>query len=169
MNLGHTFIRRGEIEAAYQHLRASQDYYEQAQARDFLPEMHRYFAEAALIAGELTEAQAQGERSLHLARELAMRGEQGCALRVLGEIATAQEQFDQAKEYLQESISILEEVGDAYEGACTRLSLAQVHAYRAESTECLVALDHCIPVFERLGAALDLPAARALQKDITIE
>jgi tetratricopeptide (TPR) repeat protein len=167
MNVGATFIRRREIDAARQHLRTSQDYYEQAQARDFLPEMHRYFAQAALFAGELTEARAQGDQALRLARDLAMRGEEGCALRILGEVATAQEQLDEAKGYLNESLSTLEELGDVYEGARTRLSLARVLASQAESTECLVALDDCIQVFQRLGATLDLAAARALYYDTT--
>ena len=166
MNLGATFIRRGEIDAARLRLCTSQDYFEQAQARDFLSEMYRRFAETALLAGELAEAEAYGQQALSLARELEMRGEEGCALRVLGEIATAQERFDRAEEQFSESLSILEEVGDTYEGACTRLSLARVHTSQEKLEEGLATLDRCIQVFQRLGVTLDLAAARALQKDI---
>ena len=95
-----------------------------------------------------------------------MRGKEGCALRALGEIATAQERFDKAEEHLSESLSILEEVGDTYEGARTRLSLARVHAAQEKPEESLATLDRCIQVFQRLGATLDLATARALQKDI---
>jgi class 3 adenylate cyclase/predicted ATPase len=163
MNLGHTFVRRGEIEAAYQHLYTSQDYYEQAQSRDFLSEMHRYFAEAALLTGDLSEAQAQGEQALALARELDMHGEEGCALHVLGRIATAQEEADEAERLLKESLSIGEEVGDEYEAARIRLSLARLYAAQGERQETLAMLDHCMQTFERLGAALDLAAAHALR------
>jgi tetratricopeptide (TPR) repeat protein len=166
MNIGATLIRRDEIDAAHRHLRTSQDYYEQAQARDFLPEMHRYFAEAALLTDKLPEARTQGEQALRLARELAMRGEEGIALRVLGEIATAQERFEEAEGHLNESLSILEEVGDAYEGARTQLSLARVYASQNKPEDGLAVLNRCIGVFQRLGASLDLAAARALRKDI---
>jgi class 3 adenylate cyclase/predicted ATPase len=164
MNLGHTFVRRGEIEAARRHLRASQDYYEQAQARDFLSEMRRYYAEAALLTGDLPEARAQGEQALALARELEMRGEEGCALHVLGQIAIAQEKTDEAERLLQESLSIEEEVGDEYEAARIRLSLARLYAAQGKRKDKLATLDHCIQVFERLGAALDLAAAHALRE-----
>ena len=103
------------------------------------------------------------------ARELAMRGEQGCALRTMGEIATAQGQFDKAAKYLKESLSILEEVGDAYESARAQLSLARVYVSQQELGKSSAALDLCIQVFEGLGATLDLTAARTLQKDITTE
>ena len=166
MNLGHTFVRRGEVEAAHRHLRTSQDYYEQAQARDFLSEMHRYFAEATLLTGELSEAQAQGEQALSLARELEMRSEEGCALHVLGEVATAQGKTEEAERLLEKSLSIEEEVGDEYEAARTRLSLARLYAAQGKREEALAMLDHCIQVFERLVATLDLAAARSLREEM---
>ena len=166
-NLGMTFIRRGEVDAAYEHLRISQDYFEQAQARDWLPELYYHFAEAGLLAGELAEAQAQGEQALSLARELAMRREEGCALRTLGEIATARRQFEEAKAYLNESLSILQSVGDEYEWARSQLSLARLYACLENAEESQTALDRCTEVFQGLGADLDLDTACSLQDEIT--
>jgi tetratricopeptide (TPR) repeat protein len=165
-NLGMTFIRRGEVDTAYEHLRTSQDYFEQAQARDWLPELHYHFAEAALLAGELDEAQAQGEQALSLARELAMRREEGCALRTLGEITTVRGQFEKAEGYLQESLSILQSVGDEYEWARSHLSLARLYACLEKPKESQIALDRCTEVFQRLGANLDLDTACSLRDDI---
>jgi class 3 adenylate cyclase/tetratricopeptide (TPR) repeat protein len=164
-NLGMTFIRRGDVNAAYEHLRISQDYFERAQARDWLPELYHHFAEAALLASELAEAQAHGERALSLARELAMRREEGCALRVLGEIATAQGQFDEAEGYLDESLSILKSVGDEYEWARSQLSLARLYACLEKTGESQTALDRCTEVFQRLGADLDMEAVCSLQQE----
>ena len=61
MNLGATFVRRNELETAHVHLHASQTYFEEVKSRDFLPELHRYFAEAALLGHNLIEAEAQGQ------------------------------------------------------------------------------------------------------------
>jgi tetratricopeptide (TPR) repeat protein len=165
-NLGATFIRRGEIDAAREHLHISQDYFEQAQARDWLPELYCHWAEVALLAGELSEAEAYCRQALSLARELEMRSEEGKSLRVLGEIAIAQEQFEQAQSCLNASLSLLKEVGDEYEEARSQLALAQLHVASGEPTAGLAALEQCTSIFERLGAALDLDAARTMRDEM---
>ncbi len=163
-NLGAVFIRRNDVEAARQHLRASQDYFDQAKARDFLPELHRHLAEAALLSTDLAEAEAQGQQALSLARELSMRGEEGNSLRVLGEIALLQKQFDEAESHLCLSSSILEEVHDEYELARSRLALARLCLTVGKREEGQAAIDRCAEVFQRLDATLDLAAARALRE-----
>ena len=170
MNLGATFIRGGDVGTALRHLRTSQEYYEQAQARDFLPEMHRHFAEAALLAGKLGEAEAQGEKALGLARELEMRSEEGCALRTLGKLAAARGQVEEALQALGDhpggSVAILDEVGDEYEKAHSQLCLARVYASAGQPAAARAALDDCAGVFERLDAALDRQIARSLREEI---
>ena len=165
-NLGAVFIRLGDAETARRHLRISQDYFEQAQSRDFLPELHRHLAAAALLDGDSTEAEAEGQRALLLARELSMRSEEGTALCVLGQIATARSRLDEATERLRQGIAILGEVGDEYEEARGRLCLAQAYASQGRRREALTALQQCTPVFERLEAAVDLSAAHALAEKI---
>lgn len=97
MNLGAVFVRRGDVPTARQQLSAGQDYFERGNSRDFMPELRRHQAEASLIANDLDKAQEQGQQALHLARELAMRGEEGCSLRVLGEIAAAQNRMGESE------------------------------------------------------------------------
>jgi hypothetical protein len=46
------------------------------------------------------------------------------------------------------------------------LALARLHAAEGEPAAGLAALEQCMSVFERLGAALDLDAARALRQDM---
>ena len=48
LNLGATQVKRGELDDAFRHLETSQKLFEQAKARDFLPELYRRFAEANL-------------------------------------------------------------------------------------------------------------------------
>src|SRR5262249_4181087 len=109
MNLGATFVRRNELETAQLHLHASQAYFDQIKSRDFLAELHRYLAEAALLANNLAGAEAQGQQAFDLARELTMRGEEGNSLRVLGQVASTKGQHGQAERYLSQSLAILEE------------------------------------------------------------
>ena len=166
MNLGATFVRRNELETAHLHLHASQTHFDEIKSRDFLPELHRYFAEAALLAQNLAEAEAQGQQALDLSRELTMRGEEGHSLRVLGRIANTQGQYQEAERYLSASLAILEEVGDEYAAARSKLRLAQVYLLQGKIQQMLMLREQCISVFERLDAILDLATARALAETV---
>jgi hypothetical protein len=42
-----------------------------------------------------------------------------------------------------------------------------LHAAKSEPAAGLAALEQCIPIFERLGAALDLGAAHELRESLT--
>jgi predicted ATPase/class 3 adenylate cyclase len=165
-NLGAAFIRQGEAGAATDHLQASQAYFEQAQARDFLPELHRHLAEAALLNGEIARAENEGQTARQLARELAMPGEEGASLRVLGDQARLRGDFAQAEKYLLESITILEEVADEYELARSQFSLAQTYQAAGQVDKAQELIRQCLVVFERLAATMDITAVRAWQQRI---
>ena len=162
MNLGYTYVRRGEVEPARSHLQTAESYFEQAYARDWLPELHRHFAEAALLAGDLDQAQAEAERALDLARELSMRNEEGNGLRLLAQVAIAQGQLERARQFLDESIAILEQVHDQYEWACSMLVLAELGCERGDPARCGHALDQCAHIFDRLGAVLEIQRVQDL-------
>ncbi|MFL5734667.1 MAG: tetratricopeptide repeat protein [Chloroflexia bacterium] len=187
MNLGATLVRRREIEAAREHLERSCDYFEQAKVRDFLPEMHRHMAEAALAAGEPAEAVAEAEQALGLARELDMRGEEGSSLRVLGEALAGGSAYsvlhsgpeargfsaqvgdarhtEDAIGKLNDSLAILREVGDENEAARTELALAALLIARGNREEGMSMLEQCMATFERLGAMGDLEKAARLRDE----
>ncbi len=169
MNLGHVFIRRSEIDMARQELNTARDYFEQAEARDFLPELCRHNAEANLKTADFADAQQQAEYALNLARELEMRGEEGYILRVLGEIYAAQDNFDVSETHLKHSLDILEEMGDDYQQAQTQLALAQLYTQYQHSHDAQQTLRQCIPIFERLGAAVDLQAAQSLLASLKMD
>lgn len=162
MNLGHAFLRRQDLERAGRHLQTSQDYYRQAQARDFLPELHRLLAETALAGHDLDEAAKQAQQSLQLARELGMRGEEGTTLRVLGETALARGEIEPAANYLSQSLDMLEEVADEYEWAATLLSLARLQWRQGERESARQSAAGCLPIFERMGATVKAKAAKDL-------
>jgi tetratricopeptide (TPR) repeat protein len=166
MNLGHAFIRRGEIALAIAELQRGQTYFEQAQVRDFLPELHRHLAEAALQANDTIAAEAEAQQALALAQELEMRGEEGYALCVLGQINTVQGQYALAVTHLQQSLAIRTETGDVYESARTQLALAHLYHAQYDDGQARAFLERCAPVFEQLGATLDLADALALHQQL---
>ena len=91
----------------------------------------------------------QGHQALSLARELAMRAEEGKSLRVLGETAAARGQFERARACLNASLSLLQEVGDEHEEARSQLSLAGVYVAQGKPEAGQAVLDHCIPAVGR--------------------
>jgi predicted ATPase len=161
-NVGAAYLQNGELELANHHLEASQAYFEEAGARDWLPELHRHRAHLALLSDNLNAAFIQADQALGLARELHMRSEEGNALRVLGKILLAQGQLQLAEESLLDSLTILGEIEDEYESARSQLALAGLYAVLGRSDELQEALEACIPVFERLGARPDLSTAQNL-------
>ena len=162
MNLGHVFIRRGEIDKAFQELHMAQERFDQAQARDFLPELYRHCAEAHFAVNTLAEAEQHVRRALDLSRELEQRGEEGCGLRVLGLVVNAQGHSEDAETRLKQSLEILDSIGDHYQKAQTQLALAQFYARQNNALNAREALEQCMPVFQRLGVTRDLDAAHTL-------
>ena len=167
MNLGHVFIRRREIDKALRELHTAQEHFEQAQARDFLPELYRHYAEAYFAVDELEDAERQARRALDLSRELEQRGEEGYGLRVLGQVVNVRGHSEDAETCLQQSLEILDSIGDHYQKAQTQLALAQFYAQRDDSLHAREALEQCVPVFQRLGVTRDLDAVRALLATLT--
>ncbi|MBP7691842.1 MAG: AAA family ATPase, partial [Anaerolineales bacterium] len=162
-NLGAAYLRRGELAPAREALALSQVAFEQAQARDFLPELHRHQAEAALAAGQFDEAEQLGRQSLELAEALEMQSEAGLTRRLLGEVALAGGAFAAAQTWLASSRELLSAQGEAFQAARSRLALAQLFTVQADGAAALAELDQCEAVFEQVGAALDLAAGRALR------
>jgi len=159
LNLGATYVRRGDIDTAFEHLARSRELFERAKVRDLLPEMHRRLAEAHLAQGGVAAARAEAERSLAIAQELTMLAEQGLTLRTMGAIAIAEGALDEARVHLDQSIALLGQVGDNYGQACAQLTLAEWLTLRGDIGQRDALLELCVPVFERLGAALELQRA----------
>jgi predicted ATPase len=166
-NLGSSYVQQGNVAMARQHLQESRDLFEKAQARDFLPELHRHLAEAALLTADLTEATTQAEMALALARELEMPTEEACSLRVLGKAMGRQGATAVAQQHLQASIDILaNKAEEEYELARSRLVLAQLYMETGQIEDAQKIADECLAVFSRLAAMGDVTAVHALQQKI---
>ena len=161
-NLGAVAIRRGQPRSALLSLDTAQAYFDQAGARDWLPELYRHRSSALLLAGDPAGAENWASQSASLAGELNMRSERGTALRAWGDSAAALGDLDIARSRYMESLEVLDAAGEAYEAARTRLALAALLAGR-EPAQARSFLAECLPVFERLGARLDLSQAEQLR------
>jgi tetratricopeptide (TPR) repeat protein len=166
MNLGDVCVARGQVDEARRHFAVSRENAARAQSKALMPDLHRLSAEAALLAGELELATEEAQQSRAVACELSMRGDEGHSLRVLGQVAAARGDGDAAERHLLESGTVLREVHQQYGEALSQLALAQFYHSQRRSREAAGALAGCIPVFERLDAALDLAKARALRDEI---
>lgn len=162
MNLGATHVRKHNAGDAIRHLNTSHAIFDAIQARDFLAELFGYLAESESIESHFDAAAEAGMNGLRIARELAMKTEEGKCLRVLGDIAMAQSNPDEAKLLLDQSLMVLQEVGNAYPLARTWLSLAQWHTQQDDVDEARVCLNHCIPIFGEMDAKMDLEIAEHL-------
>lgn len=163
MNLGAAYVRQNDVEKARQHLQWGQGFFEQAQSRDFLPEIMRHQAEASLVAGEPGLAHEQVLESLLLARELDMPAEEGMSLRVSGQIAYEKGKPAEAERDLQQSVTILIEVADEYELARSRYWLAMVLYASGKLEEARPLLSQAAATFARLEAEQDYAAVRDFQ------
>lgn len=163
INLAQTFIRKAEADLARQNLQISEQNFLKINARGSLPELYRLLAEVALLTNEYEQAQTSSQKALTLARDLSMQGEEGSILRVQGQIAYAQGQLEEAEQCFKESLTSLNEADEKYEWARSQFSFAHLSFHQGHKEEGLAALAECIPIFERLEAALDLEKAHQLQ------
>ncbi len=167
LNIGNTLIHRKDLNGAAEELQLALAYFDQARIRDLLPELYGLFAELSWRQHDLTEAERYGQQSLELARELEMPREEGHNLRIMGEIALARGNLDQAQTYLAQSYQLLSEAGDEYESAKTQLSFAQLHIRQNQPASAQKALMACKVIFERLEAQLDLQQVNQLLGEFT--
>jgi tetratricopeptide (TPR) repeat protein len=168
LNIGNTLIQQNKWEEALEELQLALAYFDQARVRDLLPELYGLFAELYWRLNDLEQAKQYGLQGLELAREFKMPREEGHNLRIMGEIALAEQQMDAAHASFEQSYQILMEAGDEYERAKTQVSLAVFYAAQGMGGEARNMLSECETVFQRLEAQLDLQQVRALKSELTM-
>lgn len=126
MNIGAAYVKLGNSGQARTHLKTAENYFAQAEVRDFLPELYRHLALMWLRAGEFGEALLDVKTAISTAQELGMKGDEGVARRVLGQIEFAQHHYTQAYNTLKQSLELLTAAEDRYETAQTQMALKEV-------------------------------------------
>jgi tetratricopeptide (TPR) repeat protein len=74
--------------------------------------MNYLAAQILLIRNDTAQADAIIQENLKLVKDKLLKKRQGCFLRLAGELLLRQNEFENALDYLRESVHILEEVGN---------------------------------------------------------
>jgi len=159
MNLAAVALKRSQWKGALELLARGQELVDQIGARDLLPEVYRYVAEAYLGLGQIEQAADWAAQSIHIAREHETKLEEGATRRVLGQIHHAHGDLRAAERELGASLALLEALNSQYQVAQTLYQLARLHVDTGQEDLARQEKDRAIAAFQRLGAQLDLEQA----------
>ncbi|MFZ1396679.1 MAG: tetratricopeptide repeat protein, partial [Candidatus Promineifilaceae bacterium] len=168
MNLGATFVLQQDATMAYHHLHQSRRYYEELQSKDFLAEVLRYLAEAALLEGDLVRSLAWAQEALVIANEFEMVVDAACTHCVLGQIAIKKGDLAKAKADLRQSVSLLDASSEEYQLARSRYWLGRLLVQTGAVDEAKMLLAQAEATFAHLDAAMDLTAVQLFQRENTL-
>jgi len=170
-NLGLLSLAQGEVDRGREHLECSLDLLMEHEIEDYPAETYCGLAEAAVLAGDRTQALEKGRMALEAARELELPSEESIALRLLGQacwLAGAPStgsgrDLDEAEELLKQSLAVAKGAEIAFEVGRTLVELARLYGETGREAEGLAHLDRAVEILERLGAAPMLVRARELR------
>ncbi|MCP4544308.1 MAG: tetratricopeptide repeat protein [Chloroflexi bacterium] len=149
-------------------LNRSQDTFILAGSDDYLPELERRWGEFYLGTGELDQALDHALRSVELAVEQSHSLKEGLSCRILGRVHLARREDEPAEAALRQSLQIFNDLDSKYEIAKTQLFLVRlaVETGIIPEDEARTYLAQAIPLFEELGARVDLDKARDLEQQL---
>lgn len=162
-NLAQVYIYQQNWDEAKSALERSRGIFAAIDSQDFMPELERRWAEYFMMTGDIEQALTRIHRSIELAVEGDARLEEGMSCRMLGLVQMSQGQTGPAQIALERSLKILTQLDSEYETAKTRLALARL-LWAVDRASAQAHLQQARAAFEKLGAAADLSAARALEK-----
>ena len=165
-HLGQMHIYQGNWDEALTFLNHSQDTFILAGSDEYLPELERRWGEIYLRTGELDQALDHALRSVELAVEQSHPLEEGLSCRILGRVHLARGEDEPAEAALRQSLQIFTDLDSKYEIAKTKLSLVRsaMEINIIPLDEAQTYLAEAIPIFEELGAQVELDKARDLEQ-----
>jgi tetratricopeptide (TPR) repeat protein len=167
-HLGQMYIYQENWDEALVCLNRSQDAFILAGSDDYLPELARRWGEFYLRTGELDQALDHTLRSVELAVEQGHPLEEGFSCCVLGRVHLARGEDEPAEAALRQSLQIFGDLDSRYQVAKTKLSLVRlaVETGIVPTDEARTYLAQATPIFEELGAKVDLDEARDLERQL---
>lgn len=162
MNLGATHLLQEHTDLAEHHLKLSLELFEQAAAEDFLPELHRYFAELYMQRKDLDASLEACEISLAHAARLEARAEEGATRRTLSMILASSRALDLAWVEINQSLELLREAASPHEIAKSLVYQANIASELQRFELGQKALEEALPILIEVGAQRDIEAAQVL-------
>lgn len=139
INLMENYFDQGNLDAAWNGI---QSFRVEAKGDDFKRFRHQWesrlnylAAQILLIRNDTAQADAIIQENLKLVKDKLLKKRQGCFLRLAGELLLKQNDFENALNYLKESIHLLEEVGNPRQLWQAYASLASAFYNAGRSSE----------------------------------
>ncbi|HEX6474276.1 MAG TPA: hypothetical protein VF114_04210, partial [Candidatus Limnocylindria bacterium] len=123
--------------------------------------------EIALARGDVALARSGADELASMAERFGTVPVRGSARTALGAVALAEGDAEAATRHLREALASWNELDAPYEAARTRLILARAYAAMGADDDARIELRTARDSFERLGAALHLRQAEALDQQLT--
>jgi len=171
LNLGETLLEQSEPRRArIEHLEVGRRLLLEHEINDMLPQAERDIAQSYLQEGLFDEAEGAAKRALAAASEPLSHTDLGSAQRVLGQVTHKQGRVSEGEDLLRVSIETLGQHGPRYELARTYLALGAAIASDVNRwDEARGALNQARPIFQELGAELDLERIVELESQLASE
>ncbi len=163
---GDVLMLQGKPRDALHLLRASITSLENLNARSVLPEALRLAAEALLLLGEIDDADSFARRSLVIAVDMGMTGEEAIIYRVVGQVALSRHAYGDAEAYLARSHEILQKLDNRYELGKVLYWQAQLAHRRGHLERAAALLHDAEGLFKALRARRDREAVRAFAAEV---
>jgi tetratricopeptide (TPR) repeat protein/CHAT domain-containing protein len=166
-NLATLLIEQERWREAKEHLETCMELVNAHQIRDYLPDVLTGLAQVDLGEEQFAEALDKVQRAKRSAAEQGLHLYQALALRVEGCANARGLQAKEAETCLRDSLSILNDLGDRYEAARSKVQLALLLAANDRGAEAASFCRAALEVFEQLGAVADQIRAQALYDQIS--
>jgi tetratricopeptide (TPR) repeat protein len=162
-SLGAAYTLGGRIAGAVPLLTQAMEQSIAMETVGFQTHCSRSLGEAQMLAGCLAEAHTLTERALALAREHQERGNQACALRLLGDIATRREppESESAETHYRQALALAEELGMRPLQAHCHLGLGTLHVQTVRPEPARTALTAAVALYRDMEMTFWLPHAEA--------
>ena len=119
-----------------------------------------WLGEGYLLSGRLEEAGALGDRALKIAKEHKERAHEGCALKLLGDIALNRN-AEQAEEYYRQAFAVSHELGMRPLQAHCHVGLGRTHAAMGATEQARAELSAAVELYRSMEMTFWLNRAEA--------
>jgi len=158
--LGSAYAHSGRIGEAIPYLEQGVDNSVSAGRLAFLSLSTVWLGEGYLLSGRLEEAGALGDRALKIAKEHKERAHEGCALKLLGDIALNRN-AEQAEEYYRQAFAVSHELGMRPLQAHCHVGLGRTHAAMGATEQARAELSAAVELYRSMEMTFWLNRAEA--------
>lgn len=114
---------------------------------------YHFLGELAFLRGDLAQARAHLEKSLHLSQQIGIRRRIAATQRLLGDVARGEGRYEEAEHLYNEALEIVTQLGDRPVLARLLLSKAKLLIRRKQAQDATTMLRAAISIYKEIGDA----------------